>query len=551
MNTSTASSRRPSITLLGSLALAYFATGTFGLGIFIAEGTATLVWPPTGIAIASLLLFGWRLWPGVFVGAFLVNLNIGLPLAAALAIAAGNVAEALIAWWLVQRFCDRSNPFGKVRSNVYYLVLVVLLATHASALVGAVTTVLSGIRPADAFGKVWLLWWLGDAAGALLLVPVIYLATRRWLERANPDRNLLWGITGRYGEFALVAALAGIASLSIYSGWLPERVASHLNWLPFLFLLWAARRFSPLATVAISLIVTVCAITGILDAGTLMDRDTVNERLASLYVFLFVQAFSALVASALVHERKQMLRDLFRAREEAQRASLQKSRFLANMSHEIRTPLNGIIGMASLLQEEVQDREQRDRLRIIQSSADSLLNVLNDIIDHARLEAGKMTLEARDFSLQSLVRDVVGLFQPQAELKGLQLRARIDSNIPPSVRGDDTRLRQVLVNLVSNAVKFTDRGSIDLHVSTDLVAPGTITFTLADTGIGIPADAQERVLEAFTQADASTTRRHGGSGLGLTISKQLVERMGGTLAIHSDGANGTTVVVNLPLGQRD
>ncbi len=531
----------------GTVALLYFLTARLGLGLYIAEGTATLVWPPTGVAIAALLLFGQRLWPAVTAGALVTTLSIGVPPLAAVAMAIGNTAEAMVAVLLLQRLAIAANPFDTVRGNLLYVLVAALAATPVSALVGAAATVASGIRPPESFANLFLMWWIGDLAGALLLAPLLFLLGIRWLDQGRPDGTVRWGMTGRYLEFALVTVLAVTAAMAIHGSWLPQRMAGHLSWLPFLLLLWAARRFSPLATVAVSFLVSLATVSCVLDSGTLRDQGHVTERLLYLYTFLFVQAIAALVTSSFVHERRLMVRELQRTREEAREASAQKSRFLANMSHEIRTPLNGIIGMTSLLEEEATSREQRERLRIIHNSANSLLNILNDIIDHARIEAGKLSIDPRVFPLQPLLRDVVGLFQPQAEVKGISLGARLAGDLPSHVLADDTRLRQILVNLLSNAVKFTDRGRITLEVFRDDRQPDTLLFVVTDTGIGIPADALERVLQPFTQADASTTRRHGGSGLGLTISRQLAEHMGGSLTLRSHPGNGTVVEVRLPL----
>lgn len=531
--------------LLVVLALLYFLGGRLGLATPVTESVATLIWPPTGLAIAAILTFGLRIWPGIFAGALAVNVSMGLPVPAAIAIAIGNTLEAVLAWRLLAHGEPLGNPLASVRRALQFLGAAVMLAPMVSAGIGTLTlAVLAGSVTDSA--RTWLMWWLGDLMGALLLAPILMLLLQRWLWRGAADRISRWGRTGRDAEWLLMFVGALAVSGYIYAGSLPQPLGARLGFVPYLFVLWTALRLSPLATVSVSLAVSAGAIAGTLGNGQ-AGTDMVQE-VIYLYAFLFIQTTAALLVAAVVQERRQALAEAEAARELALHASQQKSRFLANMSHEIRTPLNGIIGMATLLKDDLVDRAQQEKLRIIQSSADSLLNVLNDIIDHARIEAGKLSISPRRFAIAPLVRDVAGLFQGQAELKGIELRARIDGNLPAEIHADDSRLRQVLVNVVSNAVKFTEHGSVLLQASRDYSEPDLVCFTVTDTGIGIAPDALAHVFEPFVQVDGSSTRRHGGSGLGLTISKQLVENMGGRMTIQSTPGAGTTVVIRVPAG---
>jgi signal transduction histidine kinase/ActR/RegA family two-component response regulator len=245
-----------------------------------------------------------------------------------------------------------------------------------------------------------------------------------------------------------------------------------------------------------------------------------------------------------VSETEAVALQLAEARDQALDASRMKSEFLANMSHEIRTPMNGVIGVSELLALTPLTDEQENYVQTIRTSGEALLSVLNDVLDFSKIEAGKLDIAEDDVDVRDVINNVVALFAPSAHGKSLDLHVSIDAAVPSSLRGDGPRLRQIVMNVVGNAVKFTDRGEVVVDCGYD---DDTLTIDVRDTGPGIAKNMQTSVFESFSQADTSSTRRHGGVGLGLAISKRLVDLMGGTISVDSEFGKGAVFHVAIPM----
>ncbi|MDP2810319.1 MAG: ATP-binding protein [Rhodocyclaceae bacterium] len=391
-------------------------------------------------------------------------------------------------------------------------------------------------RPAAAVA-----WWAAMAGiGSIRL-----LVALRYGKSTRPE-DPAWRRRGVIG--AAVAGLGWVAGVAIFMWGAPEGL---YLFAPFMIAGMVAGAVPILASVPLAfrlfsippmLAVVVCA---------LAQESSPLRWLVATACALFLpamlktaQSFHEVVEQSirLGIEQSRMAEELRVARDAALAGIQAKSEFLATMSHEIRTPMNGVIGMTDLLLDTRLDDEQREFAEIVKRSATSLLTIINDILDLSRMEAGKFELASIPFGLGDVLRQAADASRFNASGKGLAFGLDVAADVPPLLAGDAVRLRQVLVNLLGNAVKFTDAGEVRLGVTVEHISPqdATLRFEVRDTGIGIPADKRHRLFNAFSQVDASTTRRHGGAGIGLSIGKHLVELMGGEIGVDSVEGRGST-----------
>jgi signal transduction histidine kinase len=276
---------------------------------------------------------------------------------------------------------------------------------------------------------------------------------------------------------------------------------------------------------------------------TIVDATSLSLISAPLIYFLIVRPLREQLRTHMARNREYQTQ-LIEARDAAETAARAKADFLATMSHEIRTPMNGVLGFAHLLQDTELDTQQREWLGTIHSSGEALLSLINDILDFSKIEAGKAELESVAFDLPAAVRGATSIMMPQAAARSISLDVEIDEDVPQVLLGDPNRVRQVLINLIGHAIKFTEQGSVRVRVN---LQESAVHVAVRDSGIGIPEDKRSRLFQAFMQVDASTTRRFGGTGLGLAISRRFVELMGGEIGVDSVVGQGSTFWFTLPV----
>jgi signal transduction histidine kinase len=527
---------------IAALAVVYVVAARAGLMMDAVGGFATLVWPPSGLALAALLIFGPRLWPGVFAGAFIANLLTGAPVLVALGIGVGNTLEAVLAVYALRRIPGFEASLERVVDVVGLIVLAAVFSTMVSATIGVTSLHLGGIVSAAHLGETWRAWWLGDMIADLLVAPVLLV----WA--SGPRRP---GDQKRRAEAVALGIAVVAASLLIFGGQagLPTATGKYAQaYLFFPLLIWAALRFGQRGAVTAAFVVSVIAVWGTALRHGPFVRPALHQSLIALQTFMGVASATFLVLGATIAERRRAEREVRRARGRAEEANRAKAEFLAVMSHELRTPLNAISGYVDLLTLGVDGpltEKQSVSLARIQLNQQHLLGMIDDVLSFAKIEAGKLRVDVQTVLVHDVVATLEALIRPELERK--ELIFSCDTCDPAlSVRADPEKLRQILVNFLANAMKFTQRGG-RIEVGADR-RDGLVRIWVSDSGVGIPSDQIERVFEPFFQVERGTTRRYSGIGLGLAIASDFARAMDGEVRLESTVGKGSIASVLLPAG---
>ncbi|PYI88396.1 MAG: hypothetical protein DMF03_10775 [Verrucomicrobia bacterium] len=510
-----------------TLTLVYFVAGKLGLKLAFLQASASPVWPPAGIALGALLVLGYRTWPAIFVGAFLVNVTTTGNIPTSVAIGAGNTLEAICGAWLVNRFASGMRVFDHSQ-DVFRFGFATVASTVISPTIGVTSLALAGFVDWAKYGAVWVTWWLGDATGDLIFAPVVILwaigPPPRWSSKKALEVGLLLLLLVALGE-------------AVFGGWFPVNATNY----PIAFIcgpvvIWMAFRLSQRETATGIFIVSAIAIWGTLQNFGPFVMETQNQSLLILQSSTAVLTITAMALAAGMAERRRAEATLERQKSLVESANRTKDNFLAMLSHELRTPLTPVVLALETLQKQWQQNEEAgSTLEMIRRNIDVESHLIDDLLDVTRISKGKLELSLVTLDAHAEVCNVVEMCQAEAEAK--KIRIQVDLRAADHhVAADEARFQQIIWNLLKNAIKFS-RKTDEIMISSTNESRHQLTISVQDNGIGIAPDAIDRIFDPFEQGEPFLKQRFGGLGLGLAISKSLAQAHGASLIAKSDGIN--------------
>lgn len=514
----------------------YFCAGKLGLSVAFVHASASAVWPPTGLALAAMLLLGYRIWPAILLGAFLVNWTTPSPPATSLAIAVGNTLEAVVGTMLARRLAGGATAFQNTANIFRFVCFTALPSTAISATIGVTFLLIGGSVAREALFPVWLTWWMGDFVSDLLVAPLLLM----WLSPPRPRFTL-----GRFAEGTVMVLAVWLFSRMVFAGGLLGRGRDYpLEYLGIPLLLWAAFRFHQRGALTAACVMSAAAIWGTLKGRGPFAVGNANDSLLLLQSFLGVTTLTMLVLATVVADLQKAQERERAARTEAERANSAKDQFLAVLSHELRTPLTPVMLAASMLEN---DRElparMRQDLQTIRRNVELEARLIDDLLDLTRITRGKLQLDLHVTDIHDLMRRAIDICCRDNRLK-LDVQLEAPSH---QVRADPARIQQVFWNLLNNAQKFTPEGGA-ITIRSRNAPDGAIVVEISDTGAGIEPTLLPKLFAPFAQGQRGSAQKGGaGLGLGLAISRALVSAHGGTLGGHSEGpGRGATFTVQMP-----
>jgi len=520
----------------------YVVAGKLGLSLAFVHASASPVWPPTGIALAALLTLGYRVWPAIFAGAFVVNISTAGSVATSLGIAAGNTLEGLLAAFLVDRYANGARAFDRSQDVFKFAGFAALLSSTVSATIGVASLALGGYAAWSDFDQIWLTWWLGDVSGALIFAPLLVLWVRDWRSPLSRGRLLevaaLWFTTTLIGLAVFGEGLAHFGLMTL-----------PLTFLCTPPLVWAAVRFQQREAAMLVAVLSGIAIWETLRGFGPFASATANEALLLLQIFMGTVSVMVISAGALVEERRlveqereELLVRAQTARAEAEAANRAKDEFLAMLGHELRNPLAAIISAVSVLDRIGQQDDVAVRARgAIRHQITHLGRLVDDLLDVAHVTSGHIVLACEPVNLATSVQRSVSNLASTGRLERHVVDVRAE---PVWASADPTRLDQIVANLLTNAIKYTSPGgTICVRVGGQ---DDHAVIGVTDTGIGIPPTLL-RIFDLPSQGERRLDGAQEGLGVGLTLVRRLVELHGGRVEVFSEGpGRGSEFVVRLP-----
>lgn len=529
---------------LVAIGVIYFALAKGGLALASIHPSATPIWPPTGVALAAVLLWGYRTWPAIFTAAAIANATTAGSVATAIAIAAGNSLEAVVGAYLINRWSNGCNTFSRPNSVAKFTLICFVIATPISASIGLTSLATAGYIQRANFADAWVTWWLGDVTGALVIAPVIVLWASSPYHAFNRKEFL-----ETVGVLATAAAV-GLIAFSPLIEQTPSR--DPLGFLAILPMLWAALRRGPRDTATVAMVLAGITTWGTFKGGGPFTTADLNVSFLLVLMFLISITVPTLLLSADVEVRKKAEERLRRAqigleRKVAERtqqlelANAAKSRFLAMASHDLRQPLHALGLFVAQLRTPLKSGERTKTIEQIDETRKEMDEMFNSILDISRLDAGILAPKITEFPIARLLQTIETRFDQATREKGLRLHVRRSD---AWVRSDAMLLERILVNLVSNAVRYTLRGGIIIGCRR---RGEMLRIEVWDTGPGIPEDQKQNIFGEFFQLSAPERNRHGGLGLGLAIVDRLRVLLNHQIDLASTVGRGSRFSILVPM----
>jgi signal transduction histidine kinase len=519
----------------------YYFFGKFGLSLAFIQANATAIWPPSGIALVGLLLFGWQLWPAVFIGAFLVNVTTtATPIGASIGIAIGNTLEAVIGAFLARRFCGGAAAFEQVRSICKFMVLVAVLSTTVSASIGVTSLYRYHLIGTGKVFSVWLTWWLGDMMSIVMLASLLLIWSNRPLQF---KRHLAL-------EWIVLIVLVFLLSQVVFGGWLPMVAQSYpLEYVVIPCLLLAAFRHGQVGSALAACEMSMLAVRGTLNGFGPFASHPPNESLLLLQVFMGTTMVITLVVAAVIRAQRQaedaMLRthhELIGSTERLIEQSKDLEQFAYVASHDLREPLRKIsayVDLLALRSEGKLDQEASHCLKAISDSTMRLNRLIGDLLNYSRL--GKEQEIAEPVLLDEVMKQVLSDLEPLIKESNAIV---IHSGLQP-IEVHPTHAYQLLQNLVTNAIKFRKPSVAPLVQISSRQNDGMVEVTVQDNGMGIDPKYHDQIFQIFRRLNSR--EKFAGTGIGLAICKRIVEFHGGRIWVTSEEGKGSSFVFTLPV----
>ena len=527
----------PTLPAIGALTLIYIVAGKLALKLAFVNASASPVWPPAGIALAALLVLGYRVWPAIFIGAFAVNFWTTLNILSSIGIACGNTLEAMCGAWLVNQFANGIRVFDRPR-DVFKFGLAALVSTMVSPTIGVSSLAITGFAQWSHFSTIWSTWWLGDASGDLMITPLLVLWSVPVTQRKWNEKEVL--------EVSVLLLLLIVLGQIVFGGWLPISARNY----PFSFIcgpivIWTAFRFTPRETATGIFILSSIAVWGTLNGFGPFVLRTENQSLLMLQAWTAALTITAMAIAAAIAERNRAQSAIEQQKDEVEAANRTKDNFLAMLSHELRTPLTPVMAAIDTLEADgPRSLEAKNSIAMIRRNVELESQLIDDLLDLTRIAKDKLQLRFGPLDSHEIINNVVEICRPEATARDLKVHVNLRAGAH-FVSGDAAKFQQIIWNLLKNAIKFTaDNGEIT--ISTTNPESQLLAISVHDNGIGIEPEIMNRIFDPFEQGERAFERRYGGLGLGLAISKSLAQAHGGTLVARSDGrGRGSTFILTI------